>query len=432
MLGGVLCVLLCFFFAIGGGVNTFDCCVGDGVAIEVGVRLFGVIFILYFEIINLFHLRNFVILTNQTGQINHRAFKEMSIFDEKCFKFNCGQEDNGSVVTDNILQHIKFGLKAIEEKPPLILSLSGGVDSMVLLDAFCKLGIEFYCLHIDYGNRLETEKEAKYLESYCASRSVPLTCYTMTIQRGDDARSRSEYERITREQRFEAYKRLCDKVNTNVVCLGHHDDDVIENILCNIFNTQSLSDLGKMHLKSTVDGEHGLQMVRLLIGKMKHDIYKYAEENSIFYFKDSTPKWSKRGQIRDNILPQLENVFPRAREQLLRFNDNNTSNSRLLQLMLAKYTNFNLTVEDKDTKILGIPGDLSQECSLLNEIGLWRYIFAQATKRLGCEAISQKSLHNFMQNIGKLRVTLSRNIHIENDGGKFTIVSSNLPSSGKD
>lgn len=355
----------------------------------------------------------------------------MSIFDEKCFKFNC-QEDNGSIVTDNILQHIKFGLKAIEEKPPLILSLSGGVDSMVLLDAFCKLGIEFHCLHIDYGNRLETEKEAKYLESYCASRSVPLTCYTMTIQRGDDARSRSEYERITREQRFEAYKRLGDKVNTNVVCLGHHDDDVIENILCNIFNTQSLSDLGKMHLKSTVDGEHGLQMVRLLIGKMKDEIYKYAEENNIFYFKDSTPKWSKRGQIRDNILPQLENVFPRAREQLLRFNENNTSNSRLLQLMLANYTNFHFMVKDKGTKILGIPGDLSQECSLLNEIGLWRYIFAQATKRLGCEAISQKSLQNFMQNIGKRRITLSRNIHVENDGGKFTIVLSNLPSSGKD
>ena len=356
----------------------------------------------------------------------------MSIFDEKCNKFN-REIDIKSSVTESILQHIKFGLKTIyDERAPLILSLSGGVDSMVLLDAFCKLGIRFHCLHIDYGNRLETDKEAQYLQSYCASRHVPLTCYTMTIHRGDDARNRSEYERITKEQRFNEYKKLCDKLNTNVVCLGHHDDDVIENIICNILNTQSLGDLGKMHVKSMVNGEHGLQIVRLLIGKMKHHIYKYAEENSILYFKDSTPKWSKRGQIRDNIIPQLENVFPRAREQLLRFNDNNTSNSRLLELMLAKYTNFHFSVKGDGTKLLGIPHDLSQEFSLLNEIGLWRYIFAEATKRLGCEAISQRSLQNFMQNIGKRRVTLSRNIHVENDSGKFTIVLSYQPSSGKD
>lgn len=359
------------------------------------------------------------------------------IFDTRCYTFDASDRHTMDTTTEALIRHVKNGLLTFHDgDTPLVLSLSGGVDSMVLLDAFCKIGFEFHCLHIDYGNRLETDTEAEYLQKYCATRSVPLTCYRMPIQRGDDARNRSEYERITKERRFSEYKKLCDEVGTNIVVLGHHDDDIIENIICNALTTQNLDDLGKMHLKSAVDTEYGLQLVRPLIGKMKEDVYQYAEANDIFYFRDSTPKWSKRGQIRDRVLPQLENVFPGAREHLLRFNNINTSNSRLLRLMLARYTNFDFTAKDDGTKILGIPCHLGEECALVNEIGLWRHVFTEATKRMGHASISQKSLHNFMENLGKRRVTLSRNVHVENDGGRFTIVfspsSTNSSSSRKD
>jgi tRNA(Ile)-lysidine synthase TilS/MesJ len=186
-------------------------------------------------------------------------------------------------------------------------------------------------------------------------------------------------------------------------------------------NNQSLGNLGKMHVKSGVD-ENGLHVIRLLIGKMKKDIYAYAEENDIFYFKDSTPKWSKRGKIRDNVLPQLENAFPGAREQLLRFNNINNSNQRLLQIMLADYTKFDIREKEDGTRMLCLPCDLSKECPFLNELGFWKHIFTEATKKLGCDCISQKSLEHFMQNVGKGKVMLSKNIHIENDEGQFTLL----------
>lgn len=348
----------------------------------------------------------------------------MLIFDDNCYKFS-SELKKTSTVTESVVEHVKSGLETFYDgRKPLILSLSGGVDSMVLLDIFCKLGIDFHCLHIDYRNRLETETEAKYLQSYCTMRNVPLTCYRMPIQRDDKSLNRNAYERITKEKRFIEYNKLCEYLNTNIVCLGHHDDDVIENIICNILNNQSIGDLGKMHVKSGVEVEDGLQVVRLLIGKMKKDIYEYAEENKIFYFKDSTPKWSKRGQIRDNVLPQLENVFPGAREQLLRFNNINNSNHRLLQVMLDNYTNFDVRIKEDGSKILSVPGILNDKCLFLNEIGFWKYIFSEATKKLGCDGISQKSIEHFMDNIGKRKVILSKNIYVENNGGRFTLTSS--------
>lgn len=329
-------------------------------------------------------------------------------------------------VTESLIEHVRLGLNKVFDGgiyKPVVLSLSGGVDSMVLFDIFKKLEIDFHCVHIDYANRPESEDEAKYLQSYCYSELVPLTIYRMPIKRDDKEFNRQEYESLSKEHRFMQYDQVCQSINTNIVCLGHHDDDVIENIITNILQNQSLGDLGKMHLEGA--GDHSLNIVRLFIGKMKSTLYRYAEENKIFYFKDSTPKWSKRGKIRDKVLPQLEDLFSNAKEQLLRFNNINSSNSRILHKLLQNYLNFIITTKDDGTRVCRIPGNLYNDCPyLLHEIGFWKMIISEATKKLDGENISQKSIENFIHNIERKRVILSKNIQIENDEGRFSLARS--------
>lgn len=346
------------------------------------------------------------------------------MFDLRCYSL---KNDEGGQVSESLVEHVRsgFGTVYLFGRKPVVLSLSGGVDSMVLLDIFCKLKIDFHCLHIDYGNRSESHGESKYLQSYCSAMSIPLTCYEMPIKRNDTDLNRQEYESKAKEQRFIEYGKICQKIGTDIVCLGHHDDDVIENILCNVLQNQSLSDLGKIHLQSAPDDSSGLKCVRLFIGIMKSDIYRYAEENGIFYFKDSTPKWSKRGKIRDTVLPQLEDLFSNSKDQLLRFNRVNSSNSRLLSRLLGSYTDFNSTVQDDGTMILQIPGNLYHDCpDFVKEVGFWQLIFAEARKKFDGESISLKSIDNFMQNMWRRKTILSKKLQIQNDDGIFSIVYS--------
>lgn len=346
------------------------------------------------------------------------------MFDLRCYASN---DTEGERVTETLIEHVRLGFDRVFDGvgKPVILSLSGGVDSMVLFDIFCELKIDFRCLHIDYGNRFESHDESKYLRSFCSSRSIPLTCYQMPMKRCDAHLNRQEYEAKARELRFLEYAKIGRVINTDIVCLGHHDDDVIENIICNILQNQSLENLGKMHLQGAPDGDSGLQCVRLLIGTMKSDIYRYAKENGIFFFKDSTPKWSKRGKIRDTVLPQLENLFSNSRDHLLRFDNVNTSNFRMLSKMLVSYTDFSSTLQDDGTTILGIRGNLYNDCpEFVNELGFWRLVFAEARKRCGGESISLKSIDNFMQNTARRKTVLSKHFQIQNEEGRFSIVYS--------
>ena len=178
-----------------------------------------------------------------------------------------------------------------------------------------------------------------------------------------------------------------------------------------------------MHLQGASDDGSGLQCVRLLIGRMKSEVYRYAEENNILFFKDSTPKWSKRGKIRDIVLPQLEDLFSNSKDQLKRFDHVNSSNSRLLSKMLKCHTDFSSTLRDDGTTILGIPGNLYNDCpDFVDEVGFWRIMFAEARKRFGGESISLKSIDNFMQNTNRRKTILSRHFQIQNENGRFSIV----------
>ena len=99
----------------------------------------------------------------------------------------------------------------------IIISLSGGVDSMVickcltvLRSAAAKHGNanvpEIVAVHIDYGNRQESPVEAEFLEKWCKSLDITFRLRRITeAKRGGGQVSRTEYEQLTRDIRFNAY-----------------------------------------------------------------------------------------------------------------------------------------------------------------------------------------------------------------------------------
>lgn len=201
---------------------------------------------------------------------------------------------------------------------PLVVSLSGGVDSMVCSYLLWALDIPFLALHVNYSNRGQEvcDKEELLIRYWCALLGVPLRVVrTDEINRPRcmEHGMREVYESYTRDRRFNGYLScagkdvpLGDGPCVRVV-LGHNQDDTIENILTNLAGQSHYDNLrGMQGVSYQTHRDQQILFLRPLLGISKRDIYSFANTHRIPYLVDSTPKWSQRGKIRDIVRPALE------------------------------------------------------------------------------------------------------------------------------
>jgi tRNA(Ile)-lysidine synthase len=192
-------------------------------------------------------------------------------------------------------------------KTPLILSISGGVDSMMCSYILKKANIPFSCVHINYSNRETSLDEENFVIDWCSVLDVDL--YVRKINEINrptcmENNMREMYETYTKDVRHKTYI----KVHLNpYVILGHNQDDCFENILTNISHKSKYENLFGMGILGPVNSNgQTINFVRPMLKISKKSIYSFARENGILYVWDSTPTWSQRGKIRDMIRPCLE------------------------------------------------------------------------------------------------------------------------------
>ena len=186
------------------------------------------------------------------------------------------------------------------DQPNPIISLSGGVDSMVMLAMFLNLGKHPIAVHIVYGNREVSHQEYHFISKYCAHLNVPLYAYKIPYLRRNNC-DREFYETMTREMRFHVYR----AVGSNVF-LGHIRDDVIENIWTNISKAQHVNNLKKMQVR---EAQNGITVMRPMLTIDKAHIYEMSRVMSIPYLKNTTPGWSNRGKFRERFYVETHRQF---------------------------------------------------------------------------------------------------------------------------
>ena len=187
----------------------------------------------------------------------------------------------------------------------IIISLSGGVDSMVCLIhcIFKYKHINFICIHINYKNRKESDDETRFIAFICYKYNIKLYVREINeinreICKKNDMRD--IYEDYTKKIRFNCYKSIYENNNLPIVILGHNKDDCFENILTNITYESKYNNLKGMNEYSIQDN---IIFIRPLLNIYKNSIYLFAKSNNIPYLKNSTPIWSQRGKIRNTIIP---------------------------------------------------------------------------------------------------------------------------------
>jgi tRNA(Ile)-lysidine synthetase-like protein len=287
---------------------------------------------------------------------------------------------------------------AIEEnKIKFIVSLSGGVDSMVLATALCMLGYNVVGCHINYNNRAETKEEQKFMEEWCKYNNIKLYVKTIdNLVRGQV--KRSEYEIYTRNIRFDFYKKILSNENCDTILLGHHKDDIVENVVANVCRGRNLLDLAVLKKYSIVNG---VKLVRPMMDFYKDDVYKYADNYQVPYFKDTTPEWSVRGKYRIGLHPKLEDTFGKnVKENLLGLSKQSSEWNKLIMdkiidpfLDTLVYTDYGVVFNLE--KYIDYP------------ICFWNIAFAKIFYAFGKNCPSRKGIITFTSSIhGQNQVSL--------------------------
>ena len=163
--------------------------------------------------------------------------------------------ENEKRKTIEFANKLDFGNFDLAKTPIVAISISGGVDSMVIAhnlvetarlqaqhqrtakredsqtaDNVCKKPPKFILLHLVYGNRPECEQEVDFLRQYADRLRLPLYVHRITeIKRKRNSKFRELYEEVTRKIRFAFYRYFdCP------VILGHNLEDTEENIVTNL------------------------------------------------------------------------------------------------------------------------------------------------------------------------------------------------------
>lgn len=208
--------------------------------------------------------------------------------------------------TDTGNQVLNLNLKTLNK---YIISLSGGVDSMVCC-YIAKQSVansKVTAVHINYCNRDTSMQEEKFVRDWCAQHGV--TLYVRRIKEINRPlcmkyELRNTYETYTRNIRYATYMKVAEHAGMSScnVILGHNKDDCFENILTNINKKTKYENLLGIQ---DIGIQNGITFYRPMLHIWKREIVAFAHQVGIPYLYDSTPSWSQRGKIRDSIVPML-------------------------------------------------------------------------------------------------------------------------------
>lgn len=332
------------------------------------------------------------------------------IIDEKCYT-------ELKVYNTTYIENIVKSFIIKNDIKKLSISLSGGVDSMVLLNICNKLyksGIIEYinAIHINYNNRdIISKREEEFLIKYCGSIGVPLLLKNI-IHIKRDTLDRNFYEEHTKNIRFNVYKYSAKNYGTEGVILGHHADDYSENILTNIIKSRDILDLGVMKEMSIIND---IKILRPLIIIPKSYIYEYSENYKIPYFKDTTPDWSIRGIMRRQVFPLIKDKLnDNINKTLYNLGKQAEEYSEIIQNYVIKP----ITNRIKEYKY-GLMLEIGEDNKLPNNI--WSNIIRVMSYKLKLSSITNKNFDEVYKVISNKK---SQQIELSNGG--LLIIDNNI------
>lgn len=252
---------------------------------------------------------------------------------------------------DKVLKTIRKH-NLIENGDNLVVGVSGGPDSMTLLNVLYQLksilNINLYVAHINHMIREEADLEAVYVEKYCEEHHIEFFMKKIDVE-WLAKKQKISTELAGRNARYAFFEEVAQKVSANKIATAHNANDNAETVLMNLLRGSGTS--GLKGIEKIREGK----FIRPILECTRKEIEAYAKENCLNpkYDKTNDENIYTRNKIRNELIPYLEKEF----------NPNIIEGLNRLSAIAAKEDAYFHNVVEKTFQKLQIPADDFQKFS---------------------------------------------------------------------
>ena len=220
------------------------------------------------------------------------------------------------MIINSVRQTIKRE-NLIEKNDKILIALSGGPDSICLLDIMIKLKDEYnltlYAAHLNHRIRgIDAQEDSLFCQKICKKNNVTFFVKNIDIPELAVQQSRG-VEEVARDVRYDMFFDIKNKLGINKIAVAHNLDDQAETMLMKMFRGSGIQGLRGIDYKRK-DG-----IIRPLLDIYKSQINEYCDVNNLNPRIDKTNFESdySRNKVRLDLIPYIENNYCENIKQIL-------------------------------------------------------------------------------------------------------------------
>lgn len=218
-------------------------------------------------------------------------------------------------IQTNLQYHCRLDIARV-----ILVGVSGGPDSLCLLDALVRLGYPLIVAHLDHGLRPEAEAEAEAVR--ILAESLGALCIVERVDAAAFADLNSlSLEQAARSLRYRFLFRQAELNRVQAVAVGHNADDQAETVLMHLLRGSGMAGLKGMAFRSLPTAwSRDIPLVRPLLSIWREEVLEYIASRDLQPAFDPSNQDTRftRNRLRHVLIPELESYNPRLKQALWR------------------------------------------------------------------------------------------------------------------
>ncbi len=219
----------------------------------------------------------------------------------------------------------------LSQNQRVLLAVSGGMDSMVMMDLFSKSSWPFAVAHVNYQlRRAYSEKDQQFVEDTAKRLDVPL--FTERFNTESEAASTGEsIQMAARRLRYDWMEKIRRENGYDVIATAHHLDDAMETLLINIARGSGIPGLKSIPKKTG-------HIIRPMLFSGRDEIEAYCRHAGIRFREDLSNHETKyvRNKIRHKALPVFKELNPSVKETMAKFFERMEATEAIYGMMIGQ------------------------------------------------------------------------------------------------
>lgn len=237
--------------------------------------------------------------------------------------------------------------KLIKSNTKILLTVSGGADSVVMLDLFSKTKYDFAIAHCNFQLRgTESNEEELFVSKLAKKYKVPFFVKKFDTKKHIKEHG-SNVQEAARELRYQWFNEILKDNGFDCIATAHHADDSLETFFINLNRGAGINGLKGIPLKNG-------NIIRPLLFASKQDILKYTTEHKLKFCSDSSNLKDDylRNNIRINVLPGIEKKLKGFSASALKSIQHINNENSLLENLIAQFCKGHKVIEIKNNETI--------------------------------------------------------------------------------